>query len=715
LHRFPFNRRQTLQCGLTPYCTLRVAALALGLLPAAALAQTELPPLTVQGATLEAPPKGKAKSAGVPAAKKAKADAKEAVAKETDATEGEAEGVPAASVGNSVTVITRKDLERLQVRQVADALRSLPGVAVGRTGAYGNFTQVRIRGAEGNHTLVLIDGVEANNTTDGELDFSNLSADDIERIEVIRGPMSALYGSSAVGGVINIVTRRGQGPLTLTLKTEAGSLGTGDVAARLAAGSQWAHFALNMHWRSTDGFNISPFGNEADGMLLRSFNLRGGVKLIEGLTLDLTLRHVDKKADRDGFGDPSPAAVGTPATAMDAPSFLNDQQLLAGLRLKWDTFDNKLTHQLHVTYNSTTISDQDLPAPPLLPFFFSNVGERTTYGYLGTYRFDTPGLGGAKHAVSGLIEKETEVFIPKGDLGDNKARERDRLAFAGEWRTAFADQLFLTAGVRHDDNSVFDDFTTWRLAAAWAIKSLGLRPHASVGTAVKFPAMFEQFGQFPGFFVANPDLKPEQSLGWDAGVEFSLGKPTTLDVTYFHADLTDKIAASGLAFPAPSLINLPGVSTRDGLELTLRTRLSPSLLATFAYTYLLAEDSTGLAEIRRPRHAGRADLAYLFAGGLGTAHLGVAYNGSMTDSVLINGPFGFPEPAGRLILDDYWLVNAAVSYKLQPGVELFGRVENLLDQRYQEGFGFEAAPITAFAGVKLTFGGPDGIGGSGAK
>jgi vitamin B12 transporter len=685
-------------------CWLAVAfGLAPGLLlPGGGLAQTELPPITVQGATLEAPPKGKAKTTGAPAAKETKAAAKGA---ETE--EAETAGVSAASIGNSVTVITRKDLERLQVRQVADALRSLPGVTVGRTGAYGNFTQVRIRGAEGNHTLVLIDGVEANNTTDGELDFSNLSADDIERIEVIRGPMSALYGSSAVGGVINIITRRGQGPLTLTIKTEAGSLGSGDVSARLSAGGKWAHFSLNTHWRSTDGFNISPFGSEADGMLLRSLNFAGGVKLLEGLTLDLALRHVDKKADRDGFGDPSPGAIGTLATAMDAASHLHDRQFLAGVKLKWDTLDNKLTHQLHFKYNSTTISDQDLPAPPLLPFFFSNFGERTGYGYLGTYRFETPGI---KHAVSGLIEKETEVFIPKGDLGDFQARTREKLAFAGEWRLAFADQVFITAGVRHDDNSVFEDSTTWRLAGAWAIKSLGLRPHASVGTAVKFPAMFEQFGQFPGFFVANPDLKPEKSLGWDAGIEWSIGKTTMLDVTYFHADLTDKISQSGLPFPAPTLINLPGVSTRDGIEFTLRTRFTASLMGTFAYTYLLAEESTGLQEIRRPRHAGRADLAYTFAGGLGTAGLGVLYNGAMTDAALINGPLGFPEPFGRLVLDDYWLLSAAVSYKLQPGVELFGRVENLLDQRYQEVFGYEAAPITAFAGIKLTFGGPDGIG-----
>jgi vitamin B12 transporter len=666
------------------------------LLPAAAFAQTELPPLTVQGATLEAPrpPAGKGKSAA-PGAKKTKAGAKKADAKETETTEADADGVPAASVGNSVTIITRKDLERQQVRQVADALRSLPGVAVSRTGGPGHLTQVRIRGAEGNHTLVLIDGVEANSTTDGAFDFSNLSAEDIERIEVIRGPMSALYGSNAVGGVISIVTRRGQGPLTLTLKTEAGSLGTGDVAAHLSAGSQWAHFALGTHWRSTDGYNISPFGSEADGMLLRSLNFRGGVKLADGLELALNLRYTDKKADRDG-----PDLVSPISFIVDDASLQHDQVFLGGVLLRWDTLDKAMTHQLHFKHNFSSLFDQDAT----FGIASENVSERTSYGYLATYRFETPALWALKHTLSGLIEQESEAFTPRLG-GDGIRRQRERLAVAGEWRGAFADQVFVTAGLRHDDNDVLSDFTTWRLSAAWAIKSLGLRPHASAGTAVKFPGMFEQFGFFPGF-VANPNLVPEKSLGWDAGVELKLSPSSALDVTYFHADLTDKIVFSGL-----TVDNLPGVSTRDGIELALRTRLASVLAATFAYTYLLAENSDGRAEIRRPRHAGRVDLGYLFAAGRGSANLGIVYNGAMPDNAFLNAaPF-----IQRVLLDDYWLVNAAVSYKLQPGVELFGRVENLLDQRYQEVFSFEAAPITAFAGIKLTFGGPDGIGGSGAK
>jgi vitamin B12 transporter len=144
----------------------------------------------------------------------------------SDGAQGAIAGVPGYTVGNAVTVVTGEELRAQQVRHAAEALRSLPGVSVNRGGGFGNLTQVRIRGAEGNQTLVLIDGIEANNTADGEFDFSNLSAEDIERIEVIRGPMSGLYGSNAVGGVINIITRRGQGPFTASLRTEGGSFGT---------------------------------------------------------------------------------------------------------------------------------------------------------------------------------------------------------------------------------------------------------------------------------------------------------------------------------------------------------------------------------------------------------------------------------------------------------------------------------------------------------
>src|SRR5215475_3908508 len=198
--------------------------------PAVAQQPMALPGITIEGATLE-------RGAMAPRPAGTPAQVGQLAMPEVAAIDGTVLGVPIETIGNAVTVITGEDLRRQQVRNAADALRSLPGVAVNRQGGAGSITQVRIRGAEANHTLVLIDGIEANNTADGEFDFSNLSAEDIERIEVIRGPMSSLHGSNAVGGVINIITRRGGGPMTVSVRTEAGSFASNDVAVRLSGGS----------------------------------------------------------------------------------------------------------------------------------------------------------------------------------------------------------------------------------------------------------------------------------------------------------------------------------------------------------------------------------------------------------------------------------------------------------------------------------------------
>lgn len=686
-----------------------------------AFSQVQLPGIYVEGATLEKPRSSRGVGEGAGQATRTDTPSSSDGAQPTD-TVG---GVPAYTVGNAVTVVTGEELRRQQIRHAGEALRSLPGVAVGRSGGVGNFTQVRIRGAEGNHTLVLIDGIAVNNLSDGEFDFSNLSAEDIERIEVIRGPLSGLYGSNAVGGVVNIVTRGGRGPMTASLRTEAGSFGTRDVAARISGGDDRGHLAVSYHERDTNGFNIAPVGREDDGSRLRTLSAKGGVQLLNKVTLDFMVRHSDKLADRDGFGNVfDPALDGSLAAAFDDASVARDRILLAGANLRWETLGGKLIHEFRAGHNGTTTTDTDTS----FNSFSRNASDTTKLGYLATYRLDTPATWG-KHSFSGLVEKEDERFTTDFTAGDpfpadnHGTHERGRLAYAGEWRGAFFDRLFLTAGVRHDDSDNFEDFTTWRGAASLVLREWNLRPHASVGTAVKLPTMFEQFGSST-FFTPNPNLSPEKSFGWDAGVEFTLlnGK-AVLDVTYFRANLEDKI--NGFVFDPIAgnftADNLPGESTREGVEIATRFKVSDSMTLGLAYTYLNARRPDDEREVRRPPHSGRGDIAYSFAGGRGTASLAAIYNGEMDDTAfpLVLNPFAPPAlsfAAGqRLSLDAYWLINAAVSYKLQPGVEIFGRVENLIDERYQEAFGFEAAPIAAFAGVKLTFGGPDGVAETGGR
>jgi vitamin B12 transporter len=655
------------------------------------VAQTQLPGIYVQGATLEAPRPSSGK--GAPGSTAAAEDAKEGGG-------SDAEGVPLEQVGSAVTVVTGAQLRAQQIRHAADALRSLPGVAVGRTGSSGGFTQVRIRGAEANHTLVLVDGIDVGDTAGGEFDFASLLTEDIDRIEVIRGPQSGLYGSKAIGGVINIITRSGKGPLTATARTEAGSLGIWDVAARVSGGSDGAWFYASAQQRGSQFFNVAEAGSEDDPWRNTSLSLKGGVAIADGLTLDFVLRNARLFANTDAQKAPLGGGLQVP---VDSPDTSDTNLFIGGVNLKWETFGGALTQVLRANHNTTDLKTQGIFGPS------ENLSQRDRLGYLATYRFATQGA--AKHTISSLIENETERFTPgpatPGDFGpDGLERERSQLGLVGEYRGEFFNRLFLTGTVRRDDNDTFQDFTTWRTAASLSLPELQMRPHASVGTGVALPGMFEQFGSVLGHFKGNPGLKPEESLGWDAGVEFTLVRNLAfLDVTYFHANLTNEIIGFG-----NTIDNLPGASERSGVELAVRAKLTPQLLLGMSYTYLDASQPDGEVEVRRPRHAGRADLTYLLAGGRGSLNLAAIYNGTTQDDAF-NEVFA----RSRVTLDEYWLINLAASYKLQKGVELFAKVENALDAQYEEVFGYNTPGATAFAGLRFTLGGPDGIDGTGTK
>ena len=688
-YRHTFNRPQPEARRLPWVATISTLTLALTVTHTAPLhAQTTLPGIVVEGATL-APPARRPSSGPSPTAAPVEAAGGDGAVPNSQG------GSPdtTSSVGSAVTVVTGAELRSQQVRHAADALRSLPGVHVGRNGGPAAQTQVRIRGAEANHTLVLIDGVVANDTNNGAFDFSDLSTDSIERIEVIRGSQSGLYGSNALGGVVNIITKSGRGPLQLTARAEAGSFGTFDHAVSASGGNEKAWGAFTYHARHSTGFNIAPFGFEDDGAQLKTVIGKGGVRIVEGVTLDYSLRYSEKTGDRDTDGGPA----GTLGVQVDDPARFANTVFLGGVNLRWDALDGRVTNIVRATRNETRTSDVS-PA-----FFSNNISETVKYGWLGTFRFDMPGI--ATHALTALVENEREAFMPLSDFADGVERSRGRVATALEWKADIAKRLALTANIRRDDNDTFQDYTTWRTAASLRLTELNLRPHASIGTGVKLPTMFENFGSIPAFFTPNPNLRPETSEGWDAGVELSLWKGRTiLDATYFSAELVDKINGfqfvPGIGFTA---VNVPGISLREGVELAARFQLTPSLMLSGSYTHLMAQDPNGIAEIRRPRDSARADVGYTFDKGRGKTSMSIIYNGTMPDTAFMM-PFFTPT---RVALGDYWLVNIAASYQVSPGVEIFGRVENALDQRYYEVYGFSTPGIGAFAGMKLTWGGED--------
>ncbi len=650
--------------------------------PASAQQAIELPPVTVQSATIEARPV-RQRSEAVASASTPEQPVSDTV-----------DGIPIERVGAAVSVVTSEQLERQQIRNAADALRSLPGVSVSQQGTPGNLTVVRIRGAESRHTLVVIDGVEVNSGTDGFFDFSNLGADDIERIEVLRGPQSGLYGNSAIGGVISITTKSGRGPLTLKLQTEAGTQRTANATAQLSGGNDKAWGSVMVRGFNTEGFNISTAGDEKDGTRIRSFAARGGLALSDSFKIEGTLREQQTRADYDqgfaqlykGFFAPADAA------------FISDARLRVGsLQATLDSFDRKWTHVAFL-HGAETVRDD------FAPTFSETTSTNTKYGYKSTVLLEASPGSPIRHFVTGLIERRTETFEQPKFSANQYSRDRDSVA--AEVRGEYFKSLFLNGTVRHDQNTLFDDFTTWHVDGSYIVPGNVFRLHASAGNGVKYPSFGDLYGFFTGF-APNPNLRPEESIGYDFGVETKLLAGRALvDVTYFHADLTNEIS---LACPPPTFIcspyNRSGPSTRSGIELAGRYLLTPQITLGGSYTFLNAKQD-GIEEVRRPRHAGRMDANYAFQQGRGNFNVAAIYNGNMKDLVT---DAAFVD--GYTTLDSYWLLRVAASYKLQPGVEVFGRVENLLDRHYQEVFGYNATPgIGAFAGVKLTFGGPEGLG-----
>jgi vitamin B12 transporter len=516
-----------------------------------------------------------------------------------------------------------------------------------------------------------------------------LDADEIEQIEVIRGPQGGLYGTGAVGGVVNIVTKSGKGPLTIRARGEGGSFGTRDGALQVSGGTDDLYGSFTLQGRSTDGFNISTSGNEDDGGRLSTFAFRGGAALSEHLKIDGTLRMSRNDGDRDGFN----GVLDGFAVPSDDGSVFTNRLWVGRLQATLDTLDGDLVHNVYVTGTETDSRDTD----GTFGSFLHSVGDATKFGYTSTYRLATPGAPGVTHYITGLVERERQRFEPPSDPS-MPDRERHTTGFAGELRGEYYDTLFLTANVRHDDNDFVDDFTTWRFAGALKLPQTPFRLHSSVGTGVKYPSLSEQYGSF-AFFTPNPDLVPEEATGWDAGVETTLlPNRASVDVTYFDSELTNEIDFRTLPNFNSQPFNREGESSRSGVEVAANYRVTKNLTFGASYTYLKSREDDGSEEIRRAPHSGRLDANYAFDGGRGNLNVAAIYNGDMLDNAFDAATFA----ASKVVLDEYWLVNVAASYELSPGVAIYGRIQNALDEDYQEVFGYESAGLAAYAGLRFT-------------
>lgn len=587
------------------------------------------------------------------------------------ATRGEA---AAEEVGSAISVTGRAAIERREHRTALDVLREMPGVLVAQAGGPGAVGSIFLRGAGAHQTLVLIDGVEANDPSSptGAYDFAGLAASDVERIEVLRGPQSTLYGSAAMGGVIHVITRRGGGPARAAFEAEGGSRSARRWAAR-AAGSAagWSGYAGLERRRAEGASATAPRfgGRERDGTRSTAFAGRlergGGAS---GVGLVVRFRQDETDLDQGGFA------------GGDDPNYVGDaEELTARVEGRASWFDGRWQPSLALTLAHHDRSTRDLPdgARPLDRSEGHFEGRRWRLEWL--HRLDLAG-GRTTVGAETEVERARSSFESEGEFGPfaselPEASARTTGVFV-QHEGERAGRLAWAVGGRVDDHEGFGTAVTWRVAPSWRLTP-SIRLRGSWGTGFQAPTLFQLFD--PQF--GHAALDPEESRGWDAGVELDLlGGRGRLSATAFGTRFQEAIV-----FSFPDGYRNQGAASARGIEAAASVRPVEAVTVSGSWTWTRTADESGGPEdgldlIRRPRHAGQVTLAW-DPGRLGLAitarHVGKRED---VDFSLF--------PAGRVDLDAYTVVRIAASWRAGERLRVFGRAENLFDESFEEVLGF---------------------------
>lgn len=618
--------------------------------------------------------------------------------------------------GSAITVLRSDDITRSNPTTLADVLRQVPGVFAGETGGPGATSDIRLRGANPNQTLVLIDGVRVNDPAqaNGEFDSSVIAPSLIDRIEVLRGPQSALYGSDAIGGVVNIITKRGRGQPSYSLGVEAGSHGTvSTVGSAAGAIGPWS-FALSGIAQRSDGFSryghrigrlagannangIRGGGLEADGFERLGGYGRLGYDTGDGFRLDFSAMSVTTRVDLDaGSGLAVPGATTFPDTR--SSSTRRFHQFTA--RAELDALGGALTHALQLSATRTDRHFRNAtltrPGGTLREGLTTNdfIGDRFAAEYQATARLQQFGT-----VIAGTrFERDTaDTFgatlapVP-GPRLRTLAAQQDTASLFGLWQLPVGERLSLSFGGRYDKASDLAGVATWRLTGAYLIAETGTKLRASAGTGAKAPTLFQRFSP-----VGTADLKPESSLGFDVGIDQDfLNGRVQVSLTAFSNRFKNLIAFDGT--PAclaqtgtRCYVNVDRASTA-GLEASARVAILETLSATGSYTYLHAkDDATNLTLQRRPQHVGRFALQWNPIPAL-----------TIEPSVVLVSE-RFSRSGERDRLAPYARFDVAAAYRFNDTWRAHARIENIADARYQEVYNFGTTGRAFYAGLTATW------------
>lgn len=599
---------------------------------------------------------------------------------------------PQALTGSTVTVLSSERLEEQQRRTVPDALQQVPGLNVVQTGGPGGQTSVFIRGANSNQTKVLIDGIDASDPSNanGSFDFGQLLTDDLSRIEVLRGPQSGLYGSDAIGGAISFITKRGEGPARVTLRTEGGSFGTFNQFGRVSGSQDGFDYSVSIQHLRAAATPVTPpqlvplsrpihpnyYDNE-------TVSAKFGHQFTDTFRVNSITRFVNSRllfTGTDFSTFPAlPAAVRSDAGV---------QQLFTRNEAEWTPFAG-FHNLLAINYSNLFNRQQQNEFNPFSPIPTTGLGERTRYEYRGDYQF-SPGnlvLFGAQRDEESLFTT-SPTTTSRGILRASNGNT----AGYGELQLTPIDRAALVANVRHDENDQFGPATTFRVAPSYILPGTDTRLKGSVGTGFKAPTLSQLFQSFPTFnFFANPNLRPEESFGFDGGFEQPLGDRVLIGALYYQNDFTNLINTSA---DGRTNVNV-GRATSYGAEAFISAKITDTLSGRLDYTNTVTKDEIAHQELlRRPRHKGTA-----------TVFWNPLQSVTFTATAIVLGPFvdgNRDFSIRRLKNPGFTIFNFSANYEINENVGLFVRVDNVFDRRYQNPTGFLGPGLAAYGGIRLT-------------
>lgn len=596
---------------------------------------------------------------------------------------------PAREVASSVTVITAQDIEAQQRRTLVDALMTVPGINVVQTGGPGGQTSIFMRGTNSNHVKVLIDGIPAGDpsTPNGAFDFGLMLTGDIERIEVLRGPQSGLYGSDAIGGVISITTKRGEGPPRVTATVEGGSHGTFSQQLGVSGGNERIDYSFNATHFRADGVQVTPPGIVPPGGRINpnaynTYNLSGrfGIALTETLRLNVIGRYIDGRLMSTNDIYAFPASYPSPYRSQT-----DYTQAFTRAEAVWDPMAGRFVNRFGVTYSNQYRLYYSPNATGQFGAPQSYLGERIRADWRGDLEI------ARGHMLIMGLQAERERAETQTAYSSLRAANGNRAGFV-EYQGTIAERFFLAANARYDNNDTFGGHGTYRIAPAFVVPGTETRLKASYGTGFRAPSLSELYDPTYG----NPALRPEQSRGWDIGFEQPLfNRRIVFGATWFHNDIDNLITTANIG-GIWTYQNVNKATTR-GLETFAAFEVAPQLRLRADYTYTIARDEILQQDLlRRPTHKASLTATWLPTDAL-TVSATLLYVSSFWD--YDRTTYARVNTAGAATL------NLAVSYRATDRVTVFGRLDNLFNKRWENPNGFLQPGFGVFGGIRVAVGG----------